>query len=242
MRVAVRLLDEYADVALPERVAARAGVGDKGMFTRQAPSGPLLMLTDAASGRPSAASSSNGVLASGSAPVYSTGSAGSATSTALVALGGGSASAVDDVVSALNARSQPKGISPESAAEFAKVEALAAKAQASSRAMIVRRATTKIVEPKWHAPWKLMRVISGHIGWVKSIAVEPGNEWFATGAADRTIKIWDLASGTLRVTLTGHINTVRALAISSRHPYLFSAGEDKLVKCTWRLVRVRVLY
>ena len=37
------------------------------------------------------------------------------------------------------------------------------------------------------------------------MAVEPGNEWFATGSADRTIKIWDLASGQLKLTLTGHI-------------------------------------
>jgi WD40 repeat protein len=41
-----------------------------------------------------------------------------------------------------------------------------------------------------------MRVISGHLGWVRCICVEPGNEWFATGAGDRTVKIWDLASGT----------------------------------------------
>jgi len=34
-----------------------------------------------------------------------------------------------------------------------------------------------------------MRVISGHLGWVRSVAVEPGNKWFATGAGDRTIKV-----------------------------------------------------
>jgi len=48
-------------------------------------------------------------------------------------------------------------------------------------------------------------VISGHLGWVRAIAVDGSNEWFATGAADRTIKIWDLASGVLKLTLTGHI-------------------------------------
>lgn len=41
-----------------------------------------------------------------------------------------------------------------------------------------------------HAPWKLMRVISGHLGWVRCVSVEPGNEWFATGAGDRIIKVW----------------------------------------------------
>jgi pleiotropic regulator 1 len=73
---------------------------------------------------------------------------------------------------------------------------------------------------------------------VRSIAFDPSNEWFATGSADRTIKIWDLAKccagaeGGLKLTLTGHISSVRGLAVSSRHPYLFSAGEDKMVKCT----------
>ncbi|KAI4127427.1 MAG: hypothetical protein LQ338_003197 [Usnochroma carphineum] len=95
-------------------------------------------------------------------------------------------------------------------------------------------------KPDWHAPWKLMRVISGHLGWVRALAVEPGNEWFASGAGDRTIKIWDLASGSLRLTLTGHISTVRGLAVSPRHPYLFSCGEDKMVKC-WDLEQNKVI-
>lgn len=34
-----------------------------------------------------------------------------------------------------------------------------------------------------------LQVISGHTGWVRSVAVEPGNQWFATGSADRTIKV-----------------------------------------------------
>lgn len=37
-----------------------------------------------------------------------------------------------------------------------------------------------------------MRVISGHLGWVRSVAVEPGNKWFATGAGDRVIKVRSL--------------------------------------------------
>jgi pleiotropic regulator 1 len=34
-----------------------------------------------------------------------------------------------------------------------------------------------------------VRVISGHLGWVRSVAVEPGNKWFVTGAGDRVIKV-----------------------------------------------------
>lgn len=37
------------------------------------------------------------------------------------------------------------------------------------------------LRPTWHAPWKLHRVISGHLGWVTCLAVDPTNDWFATG-------------------------------------------------------------
>jgi len=99
---------------------------------------------------------------------------------------------------------------------------------------------TRRKKPTWHAPWKLKNVISGHTGWVRCVDVEPGNEWFCTGAADRTIKLWDLASGTLKLTLTGHIATVRGVLVSKRHNYIFSCGEDRMVKC-WDLEQNKVI-
>lgn len=56
------------------------------------------------------------------------------------------------------------------------------------RAMLPSKANL-IVKPKWHPPWKLYRVISGHTGWVRCLDVEPNNEWFATGGNDRIIKV-----------------------------------------------------
>ncbi|PIK49830.1 putative pleiotropic regulator 1 isoform X1 [Apostichopus japonicus] len=109
----------------------------------------------------------------------------------------------------------------------------------NSQALMPRKAPT-MPKPKWHPPWKLYRVISGHIGWVRSLAIEPANQWFVSGSNDRTIKIWDLASGTLKLSLTGHVSAVRGLAVSKRHPYLFSAGEDKMVKC-WDLEQNKVI-
>lgn len=111
---------------------------------------------------------------------------------------------------------------------------------ASTALNVARAQATHQIKPEWHAPWKLMRVISGHLGWVRALAVEPDNQWFASGAGDRTIKIWDMATGNLRLTLTGHISTVRGLAVSPRHPYLFSCGEDKMVKC-WDLETNKVI-
>lgn len=101
----------------------------------------------------------------------------------------------------------------------------------SSSTLARGRRPKQVPTPAWHAPWKLKRVISGHLGWVRAIAVDPTNDWFVTGSADRSIKIWDLASGQLKLTLTGHINCIRGLAVSPRHPYLFSAAEDKKVLC-----------
>lgn len=49
-----------------------------------------------------------------------------------------------------------------------------------------------------------------------------------------SLQIWDLASGKLKLSLTGHISTVRGVIVSARSPYLFSCGEDKQVKC-WDL-------
>jgi len=106
--------------------------------------------------------------------------------------------------------------------------------------LVNKTSTTRIPEPKWHAPWRLSTVISSHLGWVRSIAFDPTNDMFATGAADRVIKLFDLAKASvgaddaLKLTLTGHISPIRGLAFSDRHPYLFSAGEDKMVKC-WDL-------
>ena len=79
-----------------------------------------------------------------------------------------------------------------------------------------------------------MRVIAGHKGQVTSVAVDKSNKWFVTGSKDRTIKFWDLAKGTLKLTYTGHIGAIYGLEVSKTHPYLFSVGDDKKVIC-WDL-------
>lgn len=91
---------------------------------------------------------------------------------------------------------------------------------------------------KTASPWKLRRVLAGaHQGWVRSVTVDPvTNLWFATGSSDASLKIWDLASGDLKASLSGHILGVRALVVSNRYSYMFSGSEDKTVRC-WDLER-----
>ena len=69
---------------------------------------------------------------------------------------------------------------------------------------------------RFHKKWKLFRVIQGHQGWVNCIDVDPSNEWFVTGSNDRMIKIWDLASGTLKLSLTGHVHNIRSVKCHPR--------------------------
>ncbi|KIR33268.1 pre-mRNA-splicing factor PRP46 [Cryptococcus deuterogattii MMRL2647] len=140
--------------------------------------------------------------------------------------------------------STPEAVAePRSLVKFRHQQGFAAEGgQATSRLSqaLMRKKEAREVKPEYHPEWKLTRVISGHMGWVRAVAMDPGNQWFATGAGDRVIKIWDLASGELKLSLTGHISTIRGLAVSDRHPYLFSCAEDKMVKC-WDLETNKVI-
>ncbi|KAH8592610.1 nuclear distribution protein PAC1-1 [Bisporella sp. PMI_857] len=58
-------------------------------------------------------------------------------------------------------------------------------------------------------------------------------EFVATGARDKSIKIWDV-QGALIKTLIGHDNWVRGLVFHPGGKYLISAGDDKTLRC-WDL-------
>lgn len=85
--------------------------------------------------------------------------------------------------------------------------------------------------------WKLMRVTANaHDGWVRTLCVDPFNQFVALGGADNTIKVWDITGARVKAAIAGHVLPVRALATSAKYPYLFSGSEDRMVKC-WDLER-----
>ena len=237
LRASAKVLSDYPSVVQPrvpptvnatQSLGVSGSAGELRLLTGGEARAPLL-LTD---GRGSAEVSEPGVIV----PPHSRRPLiGKSPGEQLGTVHSGVVGAVNSVALSLSQRGATAGIaSGESAEEFKRVQDMAALAQDGSRTVALRKAPPKVPQPSWHPPWKLMRVISGSLGWVRALAVEPGNEWFASGAGDRTIKIWDLASGKLKLTLTGHINTVRGIAISPRNPYMYSVGEDKMVKC-WDL-------
>lgn len=84
--------------------------------------------------------------------------------------------------------------------------------------------------------WKMAKILTGHHGWVRCLAVDPSNKFFCTGSNDCKIKAWDLATGKCRQDLVGHKETVRGLALSALSPHLYSCSDDHSVKC-WDLER-----
>ena len=151
------------------------------------------------------------------------------------------AHSVERLVASLPESTKPKmAASATALALFHGPTAGAPSLNTTSSALALRNAPYVPEKPEWHAPWKIYKVIAGHLGWVRCVSVDPANEWFVTGSADRMIKVWDLASGQLKLSLTGHISPVRGVLVSPRHPYLFSVGEDKQVKC-WDLEYNKVI-
>jgi len=94
--------------------------------------------------------------------------------------------------------------------------------------------------PSYHRSWHVTRVVAGHDAPVHCVCVDSSNDWFVSGSADRTVKVWDLVTGKLKLTLTGHIQAVRGVSLSGRIPYMFTCSEDKTVRC-WDLERNEVV-
>jgi WD40 repeat protein len=47
------------------------------------------------------------------------------------------------------------------------------------------------------ATGKQRAILTGHTGWVTTVAVAPGGTWLATASHDQTVRIWDPATGAI---------------------------------------------
>ena len=76
----------------------------------------------------------------------------------------------------------------------------------------------------------LRRVLTGHTEPVAAVAVAPDSSWLASGSWDRTVRIWDVASGQERATLARHTSWVTALAVAPDGSWLASGSRDETVR------------
>jgi WD40 repeat protein/serine/threonine protein kinase len=85
----------------------------------------------------------------------------------------------------------------------------------------------------WDSKLEKIDALPSHGSVVNSLVYLDSNT-LAAGGSDNTVRIWDLATTTLRDTLKGHSGAVRGLAFSRDGRLLVSASQDLTIKL-WRL-------
>ena len=72
--------------------------------------------------------------------------------------------------------------------------------------------------------------LEGHTSRVTKIVFSPDGATLASASEDRTIRLWDVATGTHRHTLTGHQSYIYSVAFSPDGLTLASGGENGRIR------------
>jgi serine/threonine protein kinase len=73
-------------------------------------------------------------------------------------------------------------------------------------------------------------LLAGHTGNISSLSISPDGKFLASASADKTIKVWDIATGQLKMTLTNHLDFVTSVRYSPDGKLLASGSFDRSVK------------
>ena len=102
----------------------------------------------------------------------------------------------------------------------------------------ITRGLFKQEEPIWIATKRAieddrntcLQTLEGHSSWVDSVAFSHDSKQVASASYDRTVKIWDAATGECLQTLEGHSESVYSAAFSHDSKQAASASGERTVK------------
>src|SRR5205807_2546033 len=78
--------------------------------------------------------------------------------------------------------------------------------------------------------FKLLHTLSGHPGYMLSVAWSPDGGQLASSSDDTTIRLWDTTTGLPLHTLSGHTGWIRSVAWSPDGGQLASGSADRTIR------------
>ena len=118
---------------------------------------------------------------------------------------------------------------PNIIAQFARIDWRKASEETYAGLLVACRETAKPLVKKRQTDQSRL-ILKGHEALVWDVAITPDGQTAVSASDDKTLKVWDLATGKCRTTLEGHANAIQAVAITPDGLTAVSASDDKTLK------------